>query len=80
MQLDPKLDLDTLELQPYEKTIARALQEYGMYLGDTGGTLTLYAAHPQSFDAAYQELMPLEAFPRLDGIPLDRLRVLEPPR
>ena len=80
VQLDPGLDLDTLDLDPYEKTIARALQEYGMYLGDTGGTLGVYAAHPQSFDGAYQGLLPPVAFPRLDGIPLERLRVLAPLR
>jgi hypothetical protein len=46
MQLDPSLDLATLPLAPWEKTIARALQKYGMYLRDGGGTLAISAENP----------------------------------
>jgi hypothetical protein len=48
VQLDPKLNLDTLGLAPWQKTVARALQVYGMYLVDTG-SLGLYAVNPISF-------------------------------
>jgi len=48
VQLDPKLDLDALGLTPWQKTVARALQVYGMYLVDTG-SLGLYAVNPLSF-------------------------------
>jgi len=86
LQLDPSLDLSSLRLRPYERTIARALQRYGMYLGDTGGSLALYAVHPQSYASdRYAGLFPAEAYPDLPSIPVDRFRVLDlgpvtPPR
>jgi len=46
VRLDPKLDLSTLKLTKAEQVVAKALQEYGMVLGDTSGGFTLYAAHP----------------------------------
>lgn len=79
LQLDPALDLDRLPLRPYERTIARALQRYGMYLGDTGGGgPSLYAVHPQSYRSdRYAGLLPLVDYPPLPNIPIDRFRVLE---
>ena len=53
VQLDPNLDLDTLGLTAWQKTIARALQQYGMILADTGGGVSLYAQNPQSTPAGY---------------------------
>jgi CARDB len=78
LQLDPALDLGTLPLRPYERTIARALQRYGMYLGDTGGGVNVYAIHPQSYPSdRYAGVLPPVAYPDLENIPIDRLRVLE---
>ncbi len=80
VQLDPSLDLDTLGLQPYQRTIAAALQTYGMILGDTGGALGLYAVGRQSFATdPYEGILPKEDFPDLSDIPADRFRVLELP-
>lgn len=53
VQLDPALDLSTLGLKPYEVTIARALQEFGMILMDNGGGVTLEAQNPISSTIAY---------------------------
>lgn len=53
LQLDPALDLDSLGLAPWQKTIARALQEYGMYLFDTGGAPALYAQSRDSTTTPY---------------------------
>ncbi|MBA2297082.1 MAG: hypothetical protein H0W14_03505 [Actinobacteria bacterium] len=53
VQLDPALDLDSLGLNPWQKTIARALQEYGMILIDTGGGLSLQAENSQSTNEPY---------------------------
>ena len=53
VQLDPSLNLDALGLNPWQKTVARALQEYGMYLGDTGGALGLYAEHSRTASTPY---------------------------
>ncbi|MDX1569381.1 MAG: hypothetical protein R3200_02785 [Xanthomonadales bacterium] len=83
VQLDPALDLDTLALQPYERTVAKALQVYGMVLVDTGGfcgfadPIGLYAVDPDSVSGnPYQGLLPDGDFIAVD-LPLDRFRVLE---
>ena len=46
LQLDPSLSLESLT--PWQRTIARALQRYGMYLADTGGAVAIFAQHPDS--------------------------------
>lgn len=51
VQLDPNLDLSTLNLAPHEMTIAKALQVYGMYLIDSsGGPISIHAISGQSAD------------------------------
>jgi hypothetical protein len=79
LQLDPSLDLRTLRLRPYERTIARALQRYGMYLGDhNGGGVGLYAVNPQSYPSdPYVGVLPRDPYPRLANIPIDRFRVIQ---
>lgn len=80
IQLDPALDLDSLALRPYEKVIARCLQEYGMFVGDSGGGIELEAVHPMSARRdPYRGLLPDEEIIPLDNIPVDRLRILELP-
>lgn len=82
LQLDPSLDLNALQLTRYERTIARALQDYGMYLADWGGPgISLYAVHPSSFArGAYRGLLPNRRYVSLGHIPVNRLRVLDMPR
>jgi hypothetical protein len=53
LQLDPELDLDALGLQPHERTIAEALQRYGMFLVDTGGAVALRVEHTLSTGYEY---------------------------
>ena len=49
VQLAPSFDVKTLE-HPWQRTIARALQVYGMYLADRGGGgVGLVAQNPQSY-------------------------------
>jgi len=43
IQLDPALDLETLDLLPAERVVARALQRYGMVIVDYADGSTLYA-------------------------------------
>ena len=77
VQLDPNLNLDALGLTGYEKTIARALQEYGMILSDSGGALSLYAIHPQSYSSdPYTGVLSSAAYSYLQKIPVERFRVL----
>lgn len=76
-RLDPSLDLATLNLAPWERTIARAMQEYGIILVDNGSaSITLYAVHPASF-GGYRTAWALEdGIGFALGIPLDRLQLL----
>jgi hypothetical protein len=41
LRIDPAIDLDSLRLHPQALIIARALQTYGMYIGDSGGVSAL---------------------------------------
>jgi hypothetical protein len=80
VQLDPTLNLATLHLSPYQRTIAEAMQTYGMILGDTGGALGVSAVGSYSFATdPYRGILPEEEFPDLSRIPVNRFRVLELP-
>jgi hypothetical protein len=74
IQLDPALDLDALGLDPTTKIIARALQEYGAYVGDYSGAMSLYA---ESSPAAMQQWQGLLDQGMIDRIPVDRFRVID---
>ncbi len=83
LQLDPNLDLNTLNLQPWERTIAEALQTYGMYCADTGSGIALSMLHGYSFQGdPYSGLLPPEAYSGwsfLSKLPAQSFRVLKPP-
>ena len=77
LQLNPKLDIEKLNLTPAAKIIARALQEYGMFLGDGAGDIAIYA---ENF--AYKAKNPWQGIlseKDLYGIPYNELRVLKLP-
>ena len=42
IQLNPGFDVDTQPWPTWEKTIAKALQRYGAYVSDTGGSIAFY--------------------------------------
>ncbi len=79
LQLNPDLDLTTLDLTSYEHTIAVALQEYGMYLVDNGTNgVGLYAIDPKSASTnPYEGVLPDEDWPFLPNIPLTKFRVIK---
>ena len=82
VQLNPNLDLNSLNLTQYEKTIAKALQDYGMILADGGGSedIGLYAINPESTsENIYSDVLPDEDYVFLPGIPVGEFRVLELP-
>ncbi len=75
IQLDPSLDVTTLGLSSAGLTIARALQEYGAFIGDFSGAVSLYADASPTAQAYWAggALSNADA----SAIPLNRFRVLD---
>lgn len=80
LQLDPSLDVDALPVPGWQKVIARALQEYGMYLRDNSGSLALYGENPVSrgYDAWANVGLGGQASAPL-ALPWERFRVIAAP-
>jgi hypothetical protein len=81
MQLDPELDVEALALPGWQKTIARALQRYGMFLRDAGDTLAIAAEN--SINRRPDPWTPLfgpnaEAARFSPSFPWHRMRILAP--
>ena len=74
IQLDPTVDLDALGVSPAWRTILRALQEYGAYVGDFSGALSLYAENSAAAQAAWAGV--LDPYGLGDLLDLTLLRVL----
>jgi hypothetical protein len=76
IQLDPSLDLDSLGLSASGRTIARALQVYGAYVGDYSGAISLYAENSPEAQAIWAADL-LDSYELLDLIDLSWFRALE---
>jgi hypothetical protein len=76
IQLDPELDVESLGLSRSGVIIARALQEYGAFVGDFSGALSLYAdASPEALAVWHGGVLSmLEVKDKIDP---RKLRVLE---
>ena len=75
IQLDPALDITKLGLSPAGLTIARALQEYGAFVGDYSGAMSLYVdSSPEA--QAYWASGVLDS-ETAGQIPLGRFRLLQ---
>jgi hypothetical protein len=74
IQLDPALDVNSLPLSASGKIIARALQEYGAYVGDFAGAIVIYADASPTAQAAWSH--GLLSNGEVSAIDLNRLRVL----
>ncbi|MDZ7577714.1 MAG: hypothetical protein U0904_06025 [Candidatus Nanopelagicales bacterium] len=81
LRLDPAVDLSAFAMTRKERVIAVALQRYGMFLGDDGGSVvSLYQVNPSSFRKAVAGRQPWRLYDgvaELPGIPWDRLQVLD---
>lgn len=76
IQYDPTINVDALDVSPAGKTILRALQVYGAYVGDYSGAISLYADNsPEA--RAYWKSIDFDAYELLDKIDLADFRVLE---
>lgn len=80
IQLDPTIDLTALGLSPAELAIGQALQRYGAFCIDNGGSRIGFIAELASpGDATVYADNGLEGdYAMLAGLPWDRLRVLVP--
>lgn len=74
LQLDPALDLQTLNLSPAVLAVARALQVYGMYTVDNASTCSLYFQNVGSDGGKWKHI---DDFADLRKLPLSRFRVLK---
>ncbi len=74
IQLDPAVDIDALGVSASWRTILRALQEYGAYVGDYSGALSLYAENSAAAQAAWAGV--LDPYGLGDLLDHSRLRVL----
>jgi hypothetical protein len=81
LQLDPSVNVSTLPIPSWEKTVARAMQTYGMYLRDNGGSFVVYTENPVSrgYDAWAKAGLPSGSSVALGGIPWSKLRVISAP-
>lgn len=74
LQLDPTIDLDHLRLSPEVKVIARAMQRYGMYNGDT--THKVFKVYLQNLGPDGGTWRDMD-FSSLSRIPIESFRVLD---
>jgi hypothetical protein len=80
VQLNPAFDESTLA-KGYERAIARALKEYGAYLGDVSGSpVDFYAADPKGFSSnPYGAIWGDQTYVSLPMTLISNLRVLQLP-
>jgi hypothetical protein len=83
-RLDPTFNVASLP-NAAERTIARAIQDYGMIITDTSGAVDLQAEDPRPYVAAHGGPDPYVAlfegrpsYQVLQEIPMDRLQALPP--
>lgn len=76
IQLDPTLNINTLGLSPGAKVIARALQEYGAYVGDEGSSGVAFIAE-SFYGKPVNRWTGLLKENDLVNLPTDRFRVLQ---
>lgn len=77
-RLDPALDVDSLNLPPAAKTIARAVQRYGMIVRDQSGSVSFYATGTRGMrEDPYPELFGARSgFELLADFPWSRLQLM----
>jgi hypothetical protein len=76
IQLDPTVDVESLDATPAVKMIAKALQTYGAYVGDNGGARVAFLFEYGPDSPVYKQAGLSGGFAPIDGIPWDKMRVL----
>jgi hypothetical protein len=82
LQLDPTLNVGALDLPAWQKVFAKALQEYGAYLTDKGGSLNFPAENPVNRGSDPWDAVGMsgDAPGFASNFPWDKMRVLLPPK
>lgn len=81
VQLDPAVEVGILPIPAWQRTIARALQRYGMYLRDGGGSLAIGGENPLNRTDVWAEIgLEGDAAAFAPEFPWHELRVLTPLR
>ncbi len=81
-RLDPAVDVETLNLSPAGKVIARAAQKYGFVVWDRAGAISLRANNPKAYTLRgekdpYPEIFEGKpAWSILQGLPWEKLQFL----
>ncbi|GAB76706.1 hypothetical protein SAMN05421595_1838 [Austwickia chelonae] len=81
LRLDPTLDVDSLNITPFAKTVAKAAQKYGFIVSDKGGAVALIGESGQSLKATtgtdpWPQLLGGSDHEALRGFPWNRLQAL----
>ncbi len=76
IQLDPTVDVESLDATPAVKMIAKALQTYGAYVGDNGGARVAFLFEYGPDSPVYEQAGLSGGFAPIEGIPWDKMRVL----
>jgi hypothetical protein len=77
IQLDPSFNVDSQHWPQWEKVIAKALQTYGAYISDTGGSMAVYGQSDiNPGNLKWREIGVPKNSPSLSNLPWDRVRVL----
>jgi hypothetical protein len=74
LQLDPSLDLDALSISPQTKIVARAMQRYGLYVGDSSVRFKIYFQNLGPKKGRWRQI---SEFTDLRNIPVEKFRVLD---
>jgi hypothetical protein len=81
-RLDPKIDIDELNISPIAKAVAKAGQKYGFVVWDKGGAISLRFENPKVYTLAGEPnpyiaiFNGIPSYAALKGIPWDRLQFL----
>jgi hypothetical protein len=92
-RLPEDLNLDQIDMDPYARMVARAIQKYGMVVRDTAGAVVLYAENPLSKGADHpyfgiggilrcptgraEAACYPDSYNRLRGLPWDKLEAVQ---
>jgi hypothetical protein len=81
-RLDPSVNVNSLNIHPVAKTIARAAQKYGFVVWDKAGAISLRVQNPKSYTALGQPdpyaalFNGTQTYALMNGFPWDKLQFL----